>query len=46
MSRLDATGRVTVKPGANVYTVVALIAALASGAALVYTIIQWDYLVR
>jgi hypothetical protein len=46
MSRLDSGSRITVKPAANVYSVMAVIAALALFVALVFTIIQWDILVK
>jgi hypothetical protein len=46
MSRLESGPRVTVKPSPNIYSVMAIIAALAVGAALAFTIIQWNALVR
>jgi hypothetical protein len=46
MSRLDSSGRLTVKPKPNVYTILALISALATLGAMVFTIMQWNVLVR
>ena len=46
MSRLDSPSRLTVKPMPNVYTVLAVISALATGIAMTYAIIQWNLLVR
>ena len=40
MSRLES-GRIRVKSAPNVYTVLAMIAAVASLAAAIFTIIQW-----
>ncbi len=46
MSRLDSPTRLTVKPMPNVYTVLAIISALATGFAMAYAIYQWNLLVR
>lgn len=46
MSRLDSPSRLTVKPRPNVYTVLAIISALATGTAMVYAIMQWQILVK
>ena len=45
MSRLES-GRIKVKPAPNVYTVLAIIAAVASCAAMIFAIIQWNVLVK
>ncbi len=45
MSRLDAPARVTVKPGINVYTGLAVLSALSTLGALVYAILRYRELI-